>query len=477
MTTNPTQSRSAGPWRLLMLFVLVGTAIALTKGGPECANAANADGDWEAYDLSAEAAFEDIDVGQGMQLRAELANPVVAAGEPGRAYLRVGLRGAERGGERSPVNVTFLIDKCGSMDGDKIEDAREAAMMGVDQLGDSDIVSVVAYDSTVRVPLPPTRVRNRDEIRRAIRSIHASGNTALFAGVSQGASQLRRFIDANQVNRIILLSDGLANVGPSSPGELSSLGRSLAREGITVSTVGLGLDYNEDLMVQLAQGGNGFHYFAQESSDLAAVFRNELGNARSVVAQEVTIRIRCADGVQPVKVHGRDATFEDGAVVVDLHQLYAGFENYVLVELELPAVGDSLERTVADVTATYRDLDSERVDTLFAGVSVRGTRETREISRETNGDVLVALAEYVSTERYRQALDLRDAGRASEARELLQDNAAYLRDQASALGADQLHRLEDFNLEASEQLDGEEWLEQRKRMRQRDYMATQNNVY
>jgi Ca-activated chloride channel homolog len=473
MSRSSRDRGAAGLFRLSMLLLFVGATIAMSRGGPRCANAADGDADLATYDLS----FESLEADTGMQLKAELANPVVAAGEAGRAYLRVGMRGSGGGGERAPVNVCFVIDKSGSMDGNKIEDAREAALMGVDQLGDSDIVSVVAYDSTVSVPLPPTRVRNRDEIRRAIQSIRASGNTALFAGVSQGASQLRRFIDANHVNRLILLSDGLANVGPSSPGELSSLGRSLAREGITVSTVGLGLDYNEDLMVQLAQGGNGFHYFAQESSDLAAVFRNELGNARSVVAQQVTIRIRCADGVRPVKVHGRDAVFEDGAVVVDLHQLYAGFENYVLVELELPAVGDGLEQPVADVTASYRDLNTERVDTLFAGVSVRGSRSTQEVSRELNSEVLVALAEYVSTERYRKALDLRDNGQANEARELLQDNAAYLRDQANVLGADQLHRLEQFNLEASEELEGDEWLEQRKRMRQRDYMATQNNVY
>jgi len=412
-------------------------------------------------------------------LRAELSNPIVLAGRGGKEYLRVGLTGSalEPADRAVPANICFVIDRSGSMSGRKIEDAKTAALMGIERLGEDDIVSIVAYDSTVSVPLPPTRAKNHSDIYRAISSIESGGNTALFAGVSKGAEQLRRFLDRDQVNRVILLSDGLANVGPSSSGELASLGRSLAREGITVSTIGLGLDYNEDLMVQLAMGGSGFHYFAQESSALADVFEAELGNARSVVAKEVVIRIRLGDGVLPVRVYGRDAIIRDGEVTVDLSQLYSGFENYLLLELDVSPTEAGAVRYVADVSASYRDLATQQQDTQSTTVAMRGTSSAVEASRSTNGSVLVALAEYVSARRYQEALDLRDSGRTSEAREVLHDNAAYLREQAGALDADQLLRLEQFNYEAADQLDEQFWNENRKQMKQRQYMLEQNNVY
>jgi len=412
-------------------------------------------------------------------LQAELSNPVVLADARGTQYLRVGVTGAaqEAADRVAPANICFVIDKSGSMSGRKIEDAKTAALMGIERLGDDDIVSIVTYDTTVSVPLPPTRAKNHTDIYRAISSIEAGGNTALFAGVSKGAEQLRRFLDRDQVNRVILLSDGLANVGPSSPGELASLGRSLAREGITVSTIGLGLDYNEDLMVKLALGGSGFHYFVQESSELARVFGNELGNARAVVAKEVVIRIRLGDGVRAIRVYGRDAIIEDGEVTVDLSQLYSGFENYLLLELDVTPTEAGALRYVADVSASYRDLTTRHQETQTRSIALRGTSSAAEVSRATNNDVLVALAEYVSTRRYAEALQLRDSGRTEEAREVLRGNAAYLRQQAGELDAEQLLRLEQFNFEAADQLDPQYWNENRKEMKQRQYMLEQNNLY
>ncbi len=467
MVTNTTK-------RTLRQGVLVQLALALAAIlGLTATAGAQPLSDLEAYDMTAATGAGDV------VLRADLANPVVLAGAGTRSYLRVGITGAsaEDVGRRTPVNVCFVIDRSGSMSGQKLEDAKAAALTGIDRLGEDDIVSIVAYDSTVSVPLPPTRAKNWSDIHRAISSIQSGGNTALFAGVSQGAEQIRRFLDRNQVNRVILMSDGLANVGPSSPGELASLGRSLAREGITVSTVGLGLDYNEDLMAQLAMGGSGFTYFAQESGDLPRIFENELGNVRSVVAQEVTIEIRCKDGVRPIRILGRDGVIEGSDVIVDLTQLYAGFENYVLIEVELPSTEAGATRSVAEVQAVYRDLNTQASDSRSAKVALRGTSSSLEVTARANKEVLVALAEYLSNEQYEMALLLRDKGETDKARQVLQDNASYLRGQAGELEADQLLRLERYNNEAMDQMDEAYWEEGRKLMRQRGYMLEQNNAY
>ena len=161
-----------------------------------------------------------------ISLDVSMANPTLLAEKKQTTYLKVGLTGFEMSskGRRTPVNVALVIDKSGSMSGEKIAKAREAAKFAVRRLSRHDIVSVVAYDSTVRVVVPATRLSDKETVCRAIDRLESDGQTALFAGVSKGAAELRTFLDRNRVNRVILLSDGLANVGPSSPSALGELG-------------------------------------------------------------------------------------------------------------------------------------------------------------------------------------------------------------------------------------------------------------
>jgi Ca-activated chloride channel family protein len=252
--------------------------------------------------LAAEAA-------SGVRLGVGLVNPVVLAGSRQRSYLRVSLTGyaPELVAKRPPANVAIVLDRSGSMQGEKIAQAREAALVALDMLDERDVLSVVTYDDTVSVLIPATRVQDRRWIANAIRRIEPGGRTALFAGVSRGAAELRKFLHEERVNRVILLSDGLANIGPDSPGALGELGASLRKEGMSVTTIGLGLGYNEDLMVRLAASSDGNHAFVESTEDLVRIFAAEFRDILNVVAREVTVEIRCRGAVLPVRVLGRDA--------------------------------------------------------------------------------------------------------------------------------------------------------------------------
>src|SRR3954452_13193390 len=209
---------------------------------------------------------------------------------------------------RAPMNLCVVLDRSGSMEGPKIEKARQAAAMAVDKLGDDDIFSLVTYDSETDLLIPPERVGgtdHREDLKERIHRIQPGRSTALHAGVLLGAKQVRRFCEKERVNRIILLSDGLANVGPSSPSDLARLGRELRGDGIAVSTVGLGDDYNEDLMTALAESSNANYYYVKDAEKLPGIFAQELGSARSVVARGVTIRITAPDGVRLKEIIGR----------------------------------------------------------------------------------------------------------------------------------------------------------------------------
>ena len=272
-------------------------------------------------------------------LKVGLGTPVVLEGQKQTAFLKVGITCSAAEGEsaRPPVNVAIVMDRSGSMTGEKLDHAKEAAIMAIDSLSANDIVSVITYDDTVNVLCPATKLTDRTSIEKAIRKIKPGGSTALFAGVSKGADELRKFREHNGVSRIVLLSDGLANVGPSTPDDLAQLGCSLAREGITVSTIGLGLGFNEDLMTQLAVKGGGSHYFAEMPKDLARAYEREFKRALSVVGQEAQVRVECAEGIRPVRVLGREAEIDGQRVIVSLNQLYSDSEKYVIMEVEIPA--------------------------------------------------------------------------------------------------------------------------------------------
>jgi Ca-activated chloride channel family protein len=333
-------------------------------------------------------------------------------------------------------------------------------------------VSVVTYDDTVHVLVPATKLDDREYIYTKIGQIQAGGSTALFAGVSKGAAEVRKFLDRNHVNRVILLSDGLANVGPSSPGDLADLGTSLGREGIAVTTIGLGLDYNEDLMTKLAQASDGNHTFAEAPGDLERAFAREFGDVLSVVAQDVDVVIECADGVRPLRVLGRDANIIGQRVVTSMNQLYGDQEKYVFIEVELPETDDSgdAELDVATARVNYNDTLTRQAASGDARAVVQLTNSVDTVEQRTNAPVMALVVEQIAVNENQRALELRDAGKLEEAKDVLTSNSFFLQENATKYRSEKLREYADSNeVQAQSVHDEDEWKVQRKVMREEQF--------
>jgi Ca-activated chloride channel family protein len=378
--------------------------------------------------------------GEQVALDAAMANAKALADQKQTAYLRVAMTGLEQAdaAHRTPVNVAIVLDRSGSMQGEKIAKAKEAACMLVERLRADDIVSVVAYDSTVSVLVPATRASNKEEIVQGIRNLVAGSNTALFAGVSKGASEVRKFLDRQHVNRMILLSDGLANEGPSSPGVLGELGASLIREGISVTTIGLGRDYNEDLMTALAQKSDGNHVFAERPEDLVTAFNREFGDVTTVVAQDVRVTVRCGDGIRPIRVPGREADIVGQTVSLNLNQLYSGQMKYLVIEVELPARHSGEGLRVADVDLSYANMTTKAAEHLARTVLVDFSDSKAIVDASENRDVMVSVVEQISVDNNRMAMRLRDEGKSEEGLRVLQSNVDYLKSNAARFDSPEL---------------------------------------
>ncbi len=382
---------------------------------------------------------------------------VIVAGPGREAMIRIAID-AEKIADapRTGVNLAIALDRSGSMGGGKIEDAKRAAITALKMLDDDDWFSLVVYDGAAQVLIPATRVGDRiaryspDSSRRAFDSardviidaigrIRPGGSTALFAGVSLAVSELEKAeCPEGFVRRVVLLSDGQANVGPSTPADLGRLGAGLVKEGISVSTVGVGVDYNEDLMTALAQNSDGNFYYVEESSDLPFIFEQELSGALRVAARSVKLRIECPRGVRPVGILGHEARIDGNTVEIDFNQIYSGHRKVLVLQVEAADAKEGASLALADVKLQYVD-NAQTVQKLSGGtVTVAVSRDAAEVRKSLNREASADIALQRSAVQRSEALAKIDAGDAEGGQKLMLQSKDILSSNLAETGSPQV---------------------------------------
>ncbi len=212
----------------------------------------------------------------------------------GRHILRVGVQGKKLSlRERKPANLVFLVDVSGSMSSpDKLDLAKRALRILVDNLKDGDTVAMVTYAGNTRVVLEPTGLEKKAEIVSALEDLNAGGSTAMASGIELAYQLAERNLAPNTVSRVIVLSDGDANVGKTSHAEILATIAGHVKEGVTLSTVGFGMgNYKDTMMEQLADKGNGNYAYIDSLSQAKRVFQEQLGGTLEVIAKDVKIQV------------------------------------------------------------------------------------------------------------------------------------------------------------------------------------------
>ena len=199
---------------------------------------------------------------------------------------------------RRPLNLSLVIDRSGSMAGQPLRHAISAAQKLVEQLTPQDYLSVVIYDDTAETIVEPQLVSDRQAIKTIIGGIRAGGCTNLSGGWLLGCEQVKSRQTAECLNRVLLLTDGQANFGVVDPQILIKTATEQAEQGIITTTLGFGSYFNEDLLIGMANAGNGNFYFIQSPDDAADVFRIELESLLAVAAQNLTVTLQPENGVE-----------------------------------------------------------------------------------------------------------------------------------------------------------------------------------
>lgn len=329
---------------------------------------------------------------------------------------------------RAPLNLALVLDRSGSMQGAKIEKARQAACVAIDQLAGDDIFSLVIFDNETEVVLPPERVgdeRHREAMKERIDHIRPRGSTAIYAGVKLGATQLRKNLDKERVNRVILLSDGIANVGPSRSVDLAALGRDLRSDGIAVTTVGLGDDYNEDLMTALAEASSGNYYYVRDAEKLPGIFAEELGATRSIVARAVIIRITVPEGVRVREIMGRpEVDCSKNTVEITSPEYFGGEKRRYLARCVVEMDKASTKPfDVAAVDLKYENSSGAKEALPLQNARVSFTEEEKKSQDSLHPEVTQGVAILNNWLVKERAVKLADEGRAKDAADLLRQQA------------------------------------------------------
>ncbi|MGQ0793723.1 MAG: vWA domain-containing protein [Deltaproteobacteria bacterium] len=269
----------------------------------------------------------------------EQSNSYVDLGGAGEILVNMRVRGQDvKLTERAPVNLALVIDRSGSMaDAGKLEYAKEAARRIIQGLRDSDRLSIVAYSTEVELLYPTQLLRDKQGALAAVDALYPTDSTNLAGGLIAGVSQIKSLAGrAGYVNRVILLSDGLANAGITDRGEINRIASGASEGGVRITTMGLGVDYDENLMTDVAEYGAGNYYFIESPSQIAGIFEREFNQILATVAKDAVITLAPSLGVRILDVYGYASERENGKARINLGDMFAGQERNVLVRLAAP---------------------------------------------------------------------------------------------------------------------------------------------
>jgi Ca-activated chloride channel family protein len=336
---------------------------------------------------------------------------------------------------RAPLALALVIDRSGSMQGDKLAYAKRSAEWLAGRLRSDDRLAIVDYDDEVRLLAPLQAVGPQHT--RALRAMHPGGQTNLSGGWLKGWEQVQ---GAEGVRKVLLLTDGLANVGVTDTPTLVGMAAAAQEKGIGTTTIGFGDGFNEDLLTAMADAGGGNGHYAETADAAPAIFAEEFDDLTRLVAQNVSAEIRPADAVEFVGVlneypHGP----VPGGIQISIGDAYAGEHRRIVFTLQVPALAELGVEKVADVVLRYVSV-GEQVEHHELTIPIVVNRVSADEAAAATPDLQVREEVLVlaAAQARDEAIRLADEGRFGEGQRVLHRTVVELRDAGLSEHADLL---------------------------------------
>jgi Ca-activated chloride channel family protein len=292
---------------------------------------------------------------------------------------------------RPHVDVALVIDTSGSMEGAKIMNARGAARTILENLADGDIVSITTFSNEVTVLAAPQLVdeQSRPSLLRAVSGLRASGGTNMFDGLATAEGFAAQAPETHAVRRVILISDGMATVGPSSPEALGALAERALGSQTQITSLGVGAEYDEKTLDALAERSSGRFYHLSDPREMASIVEGEMNLLGQTVASDAFVEVVPAPGVMLVGTDGVHAEFVGTSLHLPLGALFGGQHREALVRVRVSTAtledATASARPIASIRLHFRDPNDggvERVQEIVA--RVQATNSASDVAKFSN---------------------------------------------------------------------------------------------
>jgi Ca-activated chloride channel homolog len=369
--------------------------------------------------------------------------------------------------ERPQLNLGLVIDRSGSMSGQKIEYARQASSYAVEQLLPRDRVSITIYDDHVETLVPSTLANHKSNLLHQIKKIQVGGSTALHAGWVQGGVQVSQHLNSEHLNRVILLSDGLANVGETNPDVIASDVNGLTKRGVSTTTMGIGDDYNEDLLEAMARSGDGNYYYIQSPEQLPSIFKQELLGLIATVGTNVTLGIEPQGEVEMLEVLNQLDVNQNGRF--RLPNLVIGNPIDVVLRLKVPAMTEEVDLCYFRLTWNNPEQPQEQKIRVSLRLPVVNAAQLEEFP--FNSEVRQQAILMMTARAKKEAVRLVDGGNYDRASQVLQQTRQQLLNNPDLpMSAPEAEALADLDVQLKEQ----EYVKYRKMSTHQSYNRSSN---
>ena len=329
---------------------------------------------------------------------------------------------------RAPAALEIVLDRSGSMSGDRLEAAKGAIDALIDRLDPTDSFGLVVFDDEVQVAVPAGPLTNKEGVRQLVRGIYPGGMTNLSGGLMRGLQEVRR-VQGEGSATVVLLSDGHANHGVTAADDLERIAAGGRAKGVTTSTVGMGLDYDEALLAALSKGGAGNAHFAEEADAAGAAVASEVDGLLEQVAQACSLTVRPTGAVDAVHLfNDLPAVGIEGGFMVELGDFHSGEERKLLLTIDVPAMPALGLAEVCSLELQWVDAAKLDSHTVTIPVHVNVVPGDQAAGRVANPTVRTELAFQSAQRAKREAAEALRKGDAAMAAGLYDSAGQALRD-------------------------------------------------
>ncbi|GIK76317.1 MAG: hypothetical protein BroJett022_00070 [Actinomycetes bacterium] len=336
---------------------------------------------------------------------------------------------ADEAAQRPPATLQVVLDRSGSMAGERLHAGLVAIDALLSRLDPGDRFGLVVFDDEVGVPVPAAPVGDAARARAMLGQIGPGGTTNLAGGYLRGIQELQRISRDDGSATLVLLSDGLANVGVTDHGQLEQFAAGAQGAGITSSTIGIGRGYDEDLLAAIARGGAGNTHFAESGDDAGGALASEVAGLLAESVQAASLTVKPSSEVAAVRLFNDlpASPIEDG-FMVELGSLHSAEQRRLVLEVDVPAIAAAGPAPVCDLELRWVDVGSMRSDRADIPVHVNVVPGDEAAGRTADPAVTTELSFQRAQRAKREAAEALGRGDIDGARRIYRGASLGLRE-------------------------------------------------